>query len=108
MLARNFVYPRLTKLEIVGNAARELKVYDYYPQMQHVNSLVHYKRVNDAFTMHITKILQGDMSKRISLEATNVVQNYGYSFIQFLKFTYLRVQGFKEHHIDYLNTPLTR
>jgi len=91
MLARNFAYVGLSKLGEVGNVDGQVKVYECYPQLEISQSLVHYKRVNDTFTMHITRIFQGDMSRRISLEVSNVVQTYGRCYIQFPKFTYLRI-----------------
>lgn len=54
----------------------------------------HFKRANDAFLMYITRTLQGGTHQRLSPEAKSLISKYGSWFIQFPKFTYIRVQGF--------------
>lgn len=54
-----------------------------------------YKRVNDAFTMYITRMLQGGIHRRLSKEAIELIEKYGSWYIQFPTFTYLRIHGFQ-------------
>lgn len=43
--------------------------------------------------MHITRSLRGGLQQRLSPKAQALFQQYGVWFIQFPKFTYIRVQG---------------
>lgn len=65
----------------VGTRSGQLRACESYPQLHYLNK-PHYRRVNDAFTMHITRTLQGGIHKRLSREAKELI-----------KFTYIRVQG---------------
>lgn len=91
-LARCYEYARLSHRGIVRRGPREIIVCDSYAQLHHPPKR-HFKMVNDTFTMHITRILQGGIHQRLSLEAQELVKKHGAWFIQFLKFTYIRIQG---------------
>lgn len=52
-----------------------------------------YHRANDAFTMHITRMLQNAEHVRLSDGAKGLIKNYGAWFIQFPTFTYIRIDG---------------
>lgn len=52
--------------------------------------------VNDTFLIHITQTLQGGLHQRLSQESMDFISRFGYWYIQYPKFTYLRIQGFAE------------
>jgi len=58
------------------------------------NCYQNYKRVNDVFTGRMVYELAGNLNKRMSNEAMQLVSIYGSFFIQFSKFTYIRVGVF--------------
>ncbi|KAH9303514.1 hypothetical protein KI387_043876 [Taxus chinensis] len=58
-----------------------------------------FRRVNDAFTMYIVRLLESDTARRFSDEAMNLIAKYGAFFIQFRRFSYIRLAGYE-------NTPL--
>lgn len=91
-IARNYEYLGLIYTGVVGRRPGQIKVYDCYPQLNHPPKQ-HYRNVNDASTMHIMRKLQGGLQERLSLEAQALVEQHSAWFIQFLKFTYIRVQG---------------
>lgn len=90
-VARCYEYAGLTHRGIVGRGLREIRVCDSSAQLHHPPKK-HFKIVNDAFTMHITRILQGGIHQQLSLDAQEFVKKHGAWFIQFPKFTYIRVQ----------------
>lgn len=92
-LARTYRYRGLTCRGEVGNKENQFAVYDCYPQL-HLEGTLHFKRVNDAFMMHITRMLQGGLHQRLSQESKYLVSRFGYWYIQYPRFTYLRIQGF--------------
>lgn len=94
MLARMIRYKGLTYQEPIGCGSGQFKIHDACRQL-HLTSTSHFKRVNDAFTMYITRTLQWRVQKRISKEAQELIEEYGFWFVQFPKFTYLRLSG---HH----------
>lgn len=57
-LARCYEYAGLSHRGIVGRGPREIRVCDSYAQLHHPPKK-HLKIFNDAFTMHITRTLQG-------------------------------------------------
>lgn len=91
-LARAHEYVGLIYRGPVGTRAGELRACESYTQL-HYPSKTNYKRVNDAFTMHITRTLQCGIHQRLSPQAKELVEKFGAWFIQFLKFTYIRIQG---------------
>lgn len=93
-VARFVVYKRLICKGEVRNGPRQHKVYECYPQLN-MHKIEHYRRVNDAFTMYIIRLLQGGIHKGLSKEATKLVEKYGSWHIQFPTFTYLRIRGFR-------------
>lgn len=76
----------------ISTRARELRAYESYTQL-HYPGKIHYRGVNDAFTINITRTLQGNIHQRLSPQAKELVEKFGVWFIQFPKFTYIRVQG---------------
>lgn len=91
-LARAHEYAGLTYRGPVSTRAGELRACESYTQL-HYPIKIHYKRVNDAFTMHITRTLQGGIHQRLSPQAKELIEKFGVWFIQFPKFTYIRIQG---------------
>lgn len=65
LLANKFSYKRLFNAGTLGTKRGELKVYDYYPQLQYRNFKREYQRVNDAFIAHIIRLLGGDFERRV-------------------------------------------
>lgn len=53
LLAAKFPYKGLDCVGILGTKKGQLKLYDYYPQLQYKNFKKYYKRVNYAFIEHI-------------------------------------------------------
>lgn len=90
-LARSYEYAGLVHRGVVGRGLGEIRACDSYSQLHHP-AKQHYSRVNDAFTMHITRILRG-IHQRLSLEAQKLIKQFGAWLIQFSKFTYIRIQG---------------
>jgi len=81
-LARRNHYVGLSKIREVGNDEQtHIKVYECYPQLTSSQSLIHFKRVNDAFTMYITRMLQGNTALRISTIVMNEIIGYGRWYI---------------------------
>lgn len=72
-----------------------MKVYDYYPLFQQQKYVEHIVRWNGVFAGRLAFELLGDVNKRMSVEAMELISIYGIIFIQFLRFTYLRVGGFE-------------
>lgn len=93
ILARYGKYKGLNCRAPVGPAEGQMLAYDAYPKLHLSNSVAHYRRVNDAFTMHIVRTLQGSTHIRLSKEAMKLIKKYGFWYTQFPKFTYLRIQG---------------
>lgn len=54
-------------------------IYEVYPKLHLGNS--NYRRVNDAFTMYITRLLHGSEHVRISENAKELIKRYGAWFI---------------------------
>lgn len=64
-LARAHEYAGLMYRGPVGMGAGEIRACESYTQL-HYPGKAHYKRVNDAFTMHLTRMLQGGIHQRLS------------------------------------------
>lgn len=92
-LARTYRYRGLTCRGEVGNKENQFPVYDCYPQL-HMEEKFHFKGVNDTFFMHITRTLQGGLHQRLSQESMDFISRFKYWYIQYPKFTYIRIQGF--------------
>lgn len=106
MFARHQPLPRLIKKGEIENRPNQVKVYDYYPQLHYHDiaqreknkpayAIGQYERINDAFTMRLVKLMQGGLHIRLSEQATILVQRYGAWFIQFPRFSYIRIAGFE-------------
>lgn len=94
-LARHIRYKGLICKGEVGIKKGQLKVYDCYPQLRlHEKQ---FRRVNDMFTMYLTRLLQGGLHMRLSKGAMALVEKYGSWFIQFPTFSYIRIQGCSYH-----------
>lgn len=65
LLARNYKYIGLICKDIMGNDENKFKAYDCYPQLQ-LYEKSHFKRVNDAFLMYITRMLQRGTHQRLT------------------------------------------
>lgn len=53
-----------------------------------------FRRVNDVFLGRLVFELRGHENRRLSKESMQAIKLYGGFYIQFPKFTYLRVGGF--------------
>lgn len=60
-------------LKVEGIYDDATQIYNYHPQLQLEESYHHFRRVNDAFTMLTVRELQGNIGRRISLEAAALV-----------------------------------
>lgn len=107
MLSRNIKYKGPIRKGEVGNKQGQHKVYECYLQL-HLHEKAQYRRVNDIFTMCLTRLLQGGVHKRLSKEAMSLVEKYKSWFIQFPTFTYIRIQGFTSEPYKLLRYRLTR
>ncbi|KAH9316570.1 hypothetical protein KI387_025197, partial [Taxus chinensis] len=58
-------------------------IYAYFPQFTLETSNHNFRRVNDAFTMYIVRLLEGDTVRRFFDEAMDLIAKYGDFFIQF-------------------------
>ena len=83
-------------LILMGSIAYPHKNYNYYPQFQLKQSKEHFHRVNNAFSMLISKELQGDIGLQSSPEATCLISTYGSFIIQCPQFTYIYIGGFQD------------
>ena len=80
----------------MGSIAYPQKIYNYYPQFQLKQRKEHFHRVNNAFSMLISKELQGDIGLQSSPEATCLISTYGSFVIQCPQFTYIYIGGFQD------------
>lgn len=74
-LARFHPYKGLSTRGVFGQDV----IYEFYPLVHLGNTS--YRRVNDAFTMYITRLLQGVEHVRISDNAKELIKMYGACFI---------------------------
>ncbi|KAH9311973.1 hypothetical protein KI387_027008, partial [Taxus chinensis] len=74
-------------------------IYTYFPLFTLEASNHNFRRVNDAFTMYIVRLLEGNTARIFSDEAMTLIDKYGAFFIQFIRFSYIRLVGYE-------NTPL--
>ena len=58
-------------------------VYNFFPQLEMIESEKHFCNVNDGFTFTIIRRLHDEMERRISNEAANEIAKYGNWYIQF-------------------------
>ena len=72
----------------------EMPIYQYYSDLQETVLCKEFRRVNDVFLGRLVFEVQGHENDRLSEEAMQVVQIYGYFYIQFLRFTYIRMGCF--------------
>lgn len=87
---------------------RELKFYDKYPQLQFRNLKRDYCIVNDAFIGHMIRLLGVDFERRVLYNANAFIIQFSFLFTQFLKFTYMHVEGFLEKPYKLPDIPMTR
>ena len=74
----------------------EITVYQYFPLLQKDKVLENFREVHDVLIENMHLSLKKAPMSRLSSEAQKLVQQYGSYFIQFPKFTYLRVGGFED------------
>lgn len=72
-----------------------MKVYECYPHLQIQRYTENFLRWN-VFVGRLTFELQGDLNNRMSPGALKLVTTYGSCFIQFPRFTYIRIGGFED------------
>ena len=76
--------------------SEEIMVYQYCPLLQKDKVLENFRKVHDVFIEEVHLVLKKTPMPRLSPEAQRLVQQYGSYFIQFPRFTYLRIGGFEE------------
>lgn len=119
MFARHQPLPRLIKKGEIGNGPNQGKVYDCYPQLHYYDiaqreknniayAIGQYECVNDAFTMHLVRLMQEGLHIRLSKQATTLIRKYGAWFIQFPRFTYIKIVGFEGTPYQLPRYPLDR
>lgn len=69
-----------------------MRAYESYTLLHYLGKS-HQRRVNDAFTMHLTRMLQGDIHQRLSLQEKRVSKEFWCLVYPFPKLTYIRIQG---------------
>lgn len=85
----------------------EITMYEYFPMLWKNRALENYRRTYDVFLGKLCLELAGTPRMRISQEAQSFVQSYDHFYIQFLRFTYIRIGGFEKpmklprHALDY-------
>lgn len=73
----------------------DMRIYEYYPHLQQHRVAENYYKVQKKILGRIVFELRGDMNKRLTEEAMQFISTYGSFYIQFSRFTYLRVGGFE-------------
>lgn len=73
-----------------------MRIYDYFTCLQSEKFPGAFRTVNDRFSAKLVFELRGKENCRLSEEAKQVVNANGFHFIQFPRFTYLRVGSFHE------------
>ena len=71
-----------------------MPIYQYYRDLQEDTVRKEFKKINDVFLGKLVFELQGRENDRMSEEAMQVVKINGCYYIQFPRFTYIRVGGF--------------
>ena len=71
-----------------------MPIYQYYSDLQEVALCKEFRRVDDVFLGKLVFELQGHENGRHSEEAMQAIQVYGYFYIQFPKFTYIKMGGY--------------
>ena len=80
-------------------SSEDVTIYQYCPLLQRDRVLEDFRKVHDVLIESVHLSLKKAPMLRLSLEAQKLIQNYGSYFIQFPKFTYLRVGGFEEEPV---------
>ena len=71
-----------------------MPIYQYYNDLQEFSLCKEFRRVNDVFLGRLVFKLQGHENDRLSKQAMQAIQVYGCFYIQFPRFTYIRMGGF--------------
>ena len=79
-----------------GVWSEEITVFQYYPLLQKDRVLEDFRKVHDVLMENVYVSLKKVSMPRLSPEAQRLIQQYGSYFIQFPKFTYLRIGRFEE------------
>lgn len=77
----------------------DVTVYQYCPLLQRDRVLENFRKTHDVLIESVHLNLKKVLTSRISPEAQRLIQTYGIYFIQFPKFTYLRIGGFEEEPV---------
>jgi len=67
--------------EKVTGTVNTVHIWDHHPQLQRANYLQDYKLVNDAFSMHLVRTMEEDRTKRLSMEAQEIIYKHGAWYI---------------------------
>ena len=89
LLAMQNIFPGLNKNDRFGEV--QPRVYNYFPQLEMIESEKHFCRVNNAFMFNIVRKINDELERRISNEAIDEITKYGSWYIQFKNFTYIRL-----------------
>src|SRR5271168_716540 len=92
MIVGMFQYPGLRAMGEVGSGPGQYLVHECYPQL-HLHHTKYFKTFYDTFAMKTVRTLQGAPQRRLSPKAEKLVKRYGWWYIQFQKFTYIRIAG---------------
>lgn len=79
--------------------SEDITIYQYCPLLRKDRVLKYFRRVHHVFLGNVHLSLVKEPMQRVSPEAQRLIWNYGIFYIQFPRFTYLRVGGFKEEPI---------
>ena len=74
----------------------EMIVFQYCPSLQKDKVMEDFRKVHDVLFENVYMSLKRTQMSRLSPEAKRLVQQYGSFFIQFSRFTYLRIGGFDD------------
>lgn len=72
----------------------EMTIYQYYNDLHATKSCKELRSVNDVFLGRLVFELQGHKNHKLSGESMQAIKIYGCFYIQFPKFTYLRIGDF--------------
>ena len=77
-----------------------ITIYNYCPLLYKDKFLEDFRNVHDVFSKKLCFNMKSSLYHRLSLESQRIIQSFGSLYIQFPRFTHLRVGGFDEEPID--------
>ena len=79
-----------------------MPIHQYYHDLQEIELCKKFRTINDVFLGKLVFELQGHENNKLFDEGIQVIQVYGYFYIQFPKFTYLKIGGFSGEPLKFL------